>query len=177
MTLNQLREMEWYTAPLRVTPMDDRSEFDETTPRQVRDAALRLLTGREHTARELRRKLLARGYPEELIDPVLEGLLEEGLLSEERFVEGFLHSRFDRGSGPLKIRAELHARGAAESVVAELLDARERQWTQLAREVRHKRFGADVPADARERARQMRFLQRRGFTAEQVRAAFEDDDS
>ena len=44
-------------------------------------------------------------------------------------------------------------------------------WPELARAVREKRFGAGAPADFRERARQARFLQYRGFTADQVRQA------
>jgi regulatory protein len=41
----------------------------------------------------------------------------------------------------------------------------------VAREARRKRFGSAGPADFRERARQGRFLQYRGFSSEQIRAA------
>ncbi|MDP6994508.1 MAG: regulatory protein RecX, partial [Woeseiaceae bacterium] len=51
------------------------------------------------------------------------------------------------------------------------LDDAEQDWFELAREVRVRKFGADLPADFPEKARQMRFLQYRGFDAEQVQLA------
>ena len=51
------------------------------------------------------------------------------------------------------------------------LEAAAEDWAAIAREVRRKRFGVSPPGDYRERARQARFLQYRGFSAEQIRAA------
>ena len=48
-------------------------------------------------------------------------------------------------------------------------------WLQLARDVRRRKFGAAVPRSLGERAKQARFLQYRGFDAEQLRAAFRDE--
>ena len=49
------------------------------------------------------------------------------------------------------------------------------QWLERAREVREKKFGRESPRDFKERSRQMRFLQQRGFTSEQIRGAFNED--
>ena len=148
----------------------------EATLERVREAAIRLLARREHAAVELTRKLRAKGWPEALVEAAVEGLVEERLVSDERFTEAFIHGRVGRGSGPLKIEAELGQKGVGDAVVAELLDRRDAEWRRLAREVRAKRFGAEIPRDFKERAKQMRFLQGRGFTHDQIRAALGDDD-
>lgn len=137
-----------------------------------------ILARREHTVTELREKLRARGFDEPTIESTLAALLDEGLLSEARFVETFIASYARRGKGPVWIRAELERRGIPAATVADALAAGGADWTAAARDARHKRFGARPPADARDRARQLRFLQGRGFTAEQARAAFAggDDD-
>ncbi len=99
-------------------------------------------------------------------------LVDDGLLSEQRFIDSFLASYTRRGHGPLWLRAELERRGIAGAQVAEALAGQEVDWAAEARAVREKRFGPDLPADYKERARQSRFLQYRGFSAEQLRAAF-----
>ncbi|ABM62418.1 recombination regulator RecX [Halorhodospira halophila] len=137
----------------------------------VRDAALRLLARREHTRRELAQKLARRGHDPGYVHPVLEALAEEGLLDEGRFAEVFVRSRVERGQGPVRIAQELRQRGVADGVIDEVLEDAEVDWLAQARAVRERRFGAGVPADRREALRQAQFLQRRGFTADQVRAA------
>ena len=79
---------------------------------------MNLLARREHSTRELRDKLLVRGFEEDEITPALQLLSQEGLLSDERFTESFIHWRIGRGSGPLKIRAELRQRGVADEIIA-----------------------------------------------------------
>jgi len=136
--------------------------------------AVELLARREHSRLELQRKLAARGFPEGVIAPALDALERSGVLAAARFTESFIRSRLAKGQGPVRIRAELAERGVAEQA-AELLRGSDIDWLATARAVRRKRFGAEPPCDFRERARQARFLQYRGFTADQVRAALELD--
>ena len=142
----------------------------------VRETAMNLLARREHSTQELHTKLLTRGFADHEITPVLQTLSREGLLSDERFVESFIHSRMARGSGPIKIRAELRQRGVADELIGDWLDARDRVWLEQAERVRCKKFGAALPADYKEKARQARFLQYRGFSAEHTRRVLRDDD-
>ncbi len=137
---------------------------------------MNLLARREHSTRELRDKLLARGFEDDEITPALQALSREGLLSDERFAESFIHSRLERGSGPVKIRAELRQRGVADEIIANWLDERDRAWLERAEAVRRKKFGSTLPVDYKEKARQARFLQYRGFSAEQTRFVLRDDE-
>jgi regulatory protein len=135
-----------------------------------------ILARREHSERELSRKLASRGYDEAVIGDTIESLVADGLLSNARFVESFVHSRFQRGQGPVKIRAELRERGIDDAVIDDCLADYAGQWLELAGQVREKKFGVSLPGDFRGRSRQMRFLQQRGFDAEQIRSVLRDDD-
>ena len=81
------------------------------SPAAVRRAAMDLLARREHGRMELSRKLRSRGAPPDLIEPALEKLADEGLLSEARYLESFVRMRANAGYGPLRIREELTQRG------------------------------------------------------------------
>ena len=137
---------------------------------------MNLLARREHSTQELRDKLLTRGFEDDEIVPALQTLSREGLLSDERFTESFIHSRMERGSGPVKIRAELRQRGVTDEVISNWLDERDRAWLERAEAVRCKKFGSALPVDYKEKARQARFLQYRGFSAEQTRQVLRDDE-
>ena len=149
-------------------PDTDAAEADERT---VRTAALALLAGRDFGRTELARRLERRGYPAGVVAAVVERLVAERLLSETRFVEQFIRQHAGRGHGPARIRAELRERGVPDADVEAGLEAAGEDWAAVAREVRRRRFGLSPPCDYPERARQARFLQYRGFSAEQIRAA------
>lgn len=141
----------------------------------VEAAAVRLLARREHSTEELRRKLVAKGYPPDTIEPVVQKLAGKRLVSDERFTSSFVHHHAKRGQGPVRIRAELRGQGIPDSQVEEALRRAEVDWAQLAREVRRRKFGTAPPRSLGERAKQARFLQYRGFDAEQLRGAFRDE--
>ena len=141
----------------------------------VEAAAVRLLARREHSIEELRRKLLSKGYPPDTIEPVVQKLAGKRLVSDERFTSSFVHHHAKRGQGPVRIRAELRQQGIPDSQLEEALRSADIDWVQLAREVRRRKFGATAPRSLGERAKQARFLQYRGFDAEQLRAAFREE--
>lgn len=136
--------------------------------RTVEEAAVRLLAGREHSARELRRKLCARGHDEALVDEVLRLLTERNLLSETRFVESFVRARAARGQGPMRIRAELRERGVDEERIDAEVTRPADYWLERLERARSKRFGAAPPATRDDWNRQARFLAQRGYPADLI---------
>jgi regulatory protein len=136
---------------------------------------VRLLARREHSIEELRRKLVTKGYPPDAVEPVIQKLAGKRLVSDERFTSSFVHHHAKRGQGPVRIRAALRQQGITDAQAEEALRSVEVDWAQLAREVRRRKFGATAPRSLGERAKQARFLQYRGFDAEQLRAAFRDE--
>lgn len=150
---------------------------------RVRAAALAALARREHGFRELLERLAER-FPEldpyTRILPVLEALREAGLQSDSRFLENFVRYRSQRGTGPLKIAAELRPRGLDAGSVEQALRTAEIDWFESCRQVLQRKLGGrplPSPREASERLRLQRFLLQRGFTQEQVREAFKVEEN
>jgi regulatory protein len=158
----------------RSKPEGVRPAGDKDSPACTR-SALELLARREHSRRELTRKLGARGFPDDVVAAVLDELEQSGALADARFTDTFVRSRVAKGQGPQRIRAELAQRGIGDAEADQVLRGAEVDWLATIRAVRCKRFGQALPRDYAERARQARFLQYRGFSSEQIRAALELD--
>lgn len=156
-------------------PEHDAPETPEPEDRsvEVEHKLVELLARREHSRQELRHKLEQRGYGFDEVEPVLAELAAQGLQSEARFAEHYARDREQRGYGPVRIRMELRERGIDEALIGTALAELDVDWFAAARAARHKRFGPAVPDEFREQARQLRFLNNRGFDAEQCRAALE----
>ncbi|MCJ1887741.1 recombination regulator RecX [Pseudomonas sp. LA21] len=136
-------------------------------PVAVRRVAMDLLARREHGRAELSRKLRQRGAAQELIDPALDRLAEEGLLNESRYLESYIASRARAGYGPVRIREELSQRGLPRGEIDSALSESDVDWSENLREVWRRKF-ARLPQDARERAQQGRFLSYRGYSMEAI---------
>jgi regulatory protein len=134
-------------------------------------AAVRLLARREHGVEELRRKLLNKGHPADAVDRTLAKLQGKHLISDERYAATLVRHQAQRGQGPVRIRAQLRQQGLKDEIIQDNFGTTQLNWTQLASEVRQRKFGNSLPKTAAERAKQARFLQYRGFNADQIRAA------
>ena len=140
-------------------------------PRAARLAALKLLNRRDHGARELAARLVARGFLRTAAEQAVESLRQERLVDDGRFAEHFVAYHANRGRGPVGIAHRLREAGVASEAIAAAVDAGAADWRRRCAEVRRKRFGAKLPATWAEKGRQARFLTQRGFSADQVRAA------
>ena len=140
-----------------------------------RNVAMNWLARREHSQAELRTKLAAREFTPEEIQQAVAGLVADGLVSDERFAESFIAARMRKGQGPVRIRMELKRRGVAAETIELNLEQAGLDWHSLARDVRCRKFGAARPEEFKEKARQMRFLEYRGFTGDQIRSAVGED--
>lgn len=138
---------------------------------QLRQSALVMLSRREYSRTELEQRLGRHEGAAPLLAELLERLREQGLQSDERFAESLLRSRISQGKGPLRIAQEWRHKGVAEAIQEALLSGCEQDWFALARSVRERRFGLDIPEDPRMQAKQWRFLVYRGFSQDQTRYA------
>ena len=133
----------------------------------LRERALRHLARRDHSRAELARKLAPHGETAE-IEAVIERMRELGLQSDERYAEAFVRSKAPR-FGAARLRNELARRGIDRDRIDEALAGEcVESEAERARAVLRGRFSSP-PADAREWARQARFLQTRGFAPELIR--------
>lgn len=104
---------------------------------------------------------------------MVDDLVAEGSLSDERLAETVARARRRRGYGPMRIRKDLEQKGLADHAIARWTDAPMHDWLAEIERVRRKKFGERQPRDFEERARQARFLQRRGFTYDQILRALD----
>lgn len=143
-------------------------------PIDPRAQALKLLARREHSARELKRKLAARGIADDEAAAAVAHAASEGWQDDARYAETLVRVRVGQGYGPLRIEAELEVAGVAAEHIRAALEAAGVDWRELALQQHAKKFGAP-PRSSAERARQYRYLQGRGFDASQIGAALKGE--
>ena len=129
--------------------------------------ALRYLSVREYSRKELAQKLVP--YATERDDPtaLLQWLQDQGFLSEERFVDAYVRRRSVR-YGSMRILRELQNHNLDESVLRRVQSEMQNDEFERAKRIWQKKFGCK-PLDIQEKARQIRFLQQRGFSADIIR--------
>ncbi len=130
---------------------------------------MNLLARREHSRWELARKLRRRFSDEQLLARELQRLADENLQSDERYAQSYAWQRAGRGYGPLRLRQEMRERGLSDSEIASAFDSDDFDWFALATEAFHKKFGKPGHVELKEKARRIRFMQYRGFSAEHYR--------
>ena len=149
--------------PEEVDPFSD--------PIEARKKAMDYLARREYGRLELQAKLVSAGFNTETGRVAVDRLASESLQCDRRFIENFIQSRINKGKGPIRIRIELEERRLESELVDEVLSECDEDWFAMARNIREKKFGTELPADYKEKARQMRFLQYRGFEPGHIQAA------
>jgi regulatory protein len=137
------------------------------TEPSLRDRALRYLAQREHSRAELARKLSPHAQSEDELNALLDALEARRQLSDERFADARA-SKLSRKYGSSRILQDLKARGVDGELAQQTAAAARTGDLERAREIWRKKFRE--PATTREaQAKQMRFLQARGFSFEIIR--------
>jgi regulatory protein len=135
---------------------------------------LQYLARREYSRAELRAKLLRYVPTEEDfeqvatvgLDELLDDLTARGWLSDARATTQLVHAKRSR-FGIQRITHELRQKGIAEELISAALPTLKETELEAAREVWQRKFGA-APQDAKEKAKQVRFLQSRGFATDVI---------
>nr|BAK82141.1 regulatory protein for RecA [Calyptogena fausta symbiont] len=121
---------------------------------------------REYSALELTQKLSTKGYAIEEIESVLVQLAQNNYQSDERFSKAFVLMRTNQGKGDVLISQQLKQKGIEDFDLSTI------DFFELAKRVRLKKYGEQLPKDYKEKAKQQRFLQSRGFDLEQINQVF-----
>jgi regulatory protein len=140
---------------------------EAASPAALREDALRLLARREHSRAELARKLAARGHAPDVIGSLLDAFEREGKLDERRYAETFIHAQRAR-FGRARLANELRRRGISDATISSELPAAAGDEEAAALHALWQRRFGQSPQDARARARQIRFLQGRGFSLDAI---------
>jgi regulatory protein len=132
----------------------------------LRARAMRLLARREHSRAELERKLSHIAHEGDDVGTVIEELAQRGWLSDARYAEQTVRAKARR-FGPVKVAHDLRAKGVADEAIAAAFRVAGEDGTADIERVWRTRFSA-IPNNDRERARQVRFLQGRGFRLDDI---------
>ncbi|AHG21298.1 recombinase RecX [Chania multitudinisentens RB-25] len=156
--------------------------------------AMRLLSLRDHSEVELRRKLAVLPslignaksgsmFPanpsEELIDPalieqVIAYCYQHRWLDDRRFASSFISGRSRKGYGAQRIRSELLQKGVEKEIVQAALAACDIDWCEQAKQVAQRKFGDPLPQEWQGKAKVQRYLLYRGFFQEEIQSIYRD---
>lgn len=157
--------------------------MSETTPRRsayarLLDRAIRILAMRDHSEKELRRKLTAPvmtkngpeaiDAPPEEVEKVIAWCQESHYLDDDRFTRQFIASRSRKGYGPARIRQELNQKGIGRADINRALYECDIDWMQLARDQAQRKYGEPLPTAFAEKVKVQRFLLTRGYLMEDI---------
>ena len=167
--------------------MEGYTKKGPVTPGELRLAGLDLLARREHGSSELKTKLAKRfrqrGCDLNTVEQVTQQLIEEGLLSDERFAASRVRQLAGRGYGPSRIRNDLRQQRVEHLISDNMEEAfdSEVDWEAEATAVYEKKYGGapiegDWDARQRERGRRLRFMQYRGFGSDVSQNLVNKDD-
>lgn len=146
-------------------------------PASTTQRALALLVRREHSARELTRKLVARGLDPDEVRESVDRLADAGWQDDTRFAESLIRGRAASGYGPIHVRAELGTHGLDSEAINAAMEAFDGDWTEQARNLARRRCGPPRD-DLAWRRKVADLLARRGFPGDIIRAVsrFDPDD-
>lgn len=151
-----------------------------------RERAFRLLAAREHSLAELHAKLTRLTKKEqeqpsllpeqsvrnELIDKLIEELLEQNFVSNERFIASLSNKILRQGKGPLAFKLACQEHQLENHLIADTSAKLEQLWPEQLARVVEKKFGSSLPTNPKDQAKVYRFLASRGFTPSQISQLF-----
>lgn len=140
------------------------------------DQALALLNHREHSAHEIEQKLKTKNYAEVEITEAIQKLEEINYLNDTRFAEVFVRSKVNRHLGASRILQELKQKGVSNQISKAAIEEANIDWFELARQTKESKFGENKYTDFKEKGKQFRFLQYRGFSFDQINYAISPND-
>ena len=157
--------------------MDDTdADFETLAPKpsgpSLKARAIGFLSRREHSRRELARKLATHAPDPDVLEQLLDDLERENWLSDQRFVQSLINRRASR-QGSMRIVQELRQHGIADQDITQAEDQLRDSETHRAQAVWEKKFGKRAD-NSKDYAKQYRFMMSRGFSPDCVRRLLGD---
>ncbi|MDX3773812.1 regulatory protein RecX [Chromatiaceae bacterium AAb-1] len=138
---------------------------------QLQRSALGWLSRRDYSEYQLRQKLTQQGATSEQCQQVINWCKSENYLNQQRFVAMLIRSRSNQGYGPEWVRQECRQHQISNNELATVLAEGEPDWSAIARQLCQKKFGTVPATDYKDKMKRMAYLQRRGFSTEQIKYA------
>ncbi|MGL6171002.1 MAG: recombination regulator RecX [Vibrio sp.] len=141
-----------------------------------RHNALQLLSRRDHGQYELQQKLALKGHPTDVIDLVINDCLALGYLDDARYAASQVRQTMSKGYGERHVRQQLKQKRIESAMIDQVLAEQQVDWFAQAKWVAHKKFPLGGSVERQQYAKQVRYLQYRGFDFEQIRYALQSNE-
>ena len=139
------------------------------TGTRLRSYAFAVLTRKEYSKADLIEKLMTYAQSREEVLTLVDELSANNYQSDQRVAEMTVRSQVRRGKGPNRIKLALRAKQLDRALVQE--DIAEIDWYEQAYQLKVKKYGTEVSKDPKIKAKQIRFLQYRGFEMDAIMKA------
>jgi regulatory protein len=143
---------------------------DSSPQAEAYQKALGMLVKREHSRKEMQRKLSARGMEDEDVGAALEQLSRSNFQSDERFASALARTRAMSGYGPVRIRAELGTHSLSRDLIEQAMETIDTDFTETALRLLTRKSSPEKLSDPAQRRKAVDFLLRRGFEQRMVYA-------
>ena len=138
------------------------------TSQELYDHAVSLLARRDYASGELARTLSKMTENREKIDKALSRLVECGYLDDNRLITHMIDKHVRKKHGPARIKQEIRQKGFSPELVEQMLEKVDVDWYAMARELKVSKFGDEVASEAKEKNKQIRYLQYKGFSMDMI---------
>ena len=152
-------------------PLDSDDPVVDDPLRVIRHKITRLLAKREHSVAEIQQKLGQQGLNSDHVDDVLAKFIAKDIQSDYRFTFHFVRNCMAKGQGLARIKQALYPHDIDEAMLSEALSELQPDWYELAYEVKCKKYSTARETDWTLKQKQMRFLQYRGFSQDEINFA------
>ncbi|GAB7218461.1 recombination regulator RecX [Vibrio comitans] len=149
--------------------------YSQTPTWTAKKTALDLLSRSEYGRYELQQKLLNKGFELSDIDEAIEFCREHHYLDDLRYAKDQIKQHVEKGHGERRIRQDLHVKHVRIEVIVQALAEEPQNWFELAKLSVKKYFEEDAAIESHEYSKQVRFLQYRGFSSEQIQYALNSE--
>lgn len=133
--------------------------------------ALNWLSRRDYSEAQLSQRLARQGGEADEIAQVIQWCKAQNYLNQQRFIEMLLRSRAGKGYGLNYILQECAQQQISKSQVLQCAEQLEIDWFQLAAQCYQKKYGQTEITEYKDKLKRMAYLQRRGFSSEQIHFA------
>ena len=138
------------------------------TSQELYDHAVSLLARRDYASGESARTLSKMTENREKIDKALSRLVECGYLDDNRLITHMIDKHVRKKHGPARIKQEIRQKGFSPELVEQMLEKVDVDWYAMARELKVSKFGDAVASEAKEKNKQIRYLQYKGFSMDMI---------
>lgn len=138
------------------------------TSQELYDHAVSLLARRDYASGELARTLSKMTENREKINKALSRLVECGYLDDNRLITHMIDKHVRKKHGPARIKQEIRQKGFSPELVEQMLEKVDVDWYAMARELKVSKFGEAVASEAKEKNKQIRYLQYKGFSMDMI---------